>query len=326
MTVADSGAKLSPIPRPPRMNAGRRDTYVLPALAALPIQNREIAWAAMPADTTRRAPRRPATAPAMGAVSMIVPVHGIVPRPAASGFHPHTPWTKRVMKKMDPNMAKLERNPTAFAVVNDREANRRRSSMGDLLAFWRRTKITSSAAPTASAATIWGLPHPIPFPRIRPNTTPRSPTLMRSTQSGSMILPPERVSSIRHRPKTRRMIPIGTFSQNTAFQVKPLTIAPPTSGPAASPRPDTPDQRPMAATRRCGGKTFTRIVRVSGAIIALPMPCTARARISSVAPADSAASAEPAVNRATPASRTLRRPKRSPRAAAGIISTAKPSV
>ena len=40
---------------------------------------------------------------------MILPIHGIVPRPAASGFLPQTPWTKSVMKKMEPNIAKLEK-------------------------------------------------------------------------------------------------------------------------------------------------------------------------------------------------------------------------
>jgi hypothetical protein len=38
------------------------------------------------------------------------------------------------MKKMEPNIAKLDRNPTAFAEENDRAANRRRSIMGAPLA------------------------------------------------------------------------------------------------------------------------------------------------------------------------------------------------
>jgi hypothetical protein len=58
------------------------------------------------------------------------------------------------MKKMEPNIAKLDRNPTAFAEENDRAANRRRSIMGAPLARWRSTNRARSTAPNASDRSI----------------------------------------------------------------------------------------------------------------------------------------------------------------------------
>ena len=49
------------------------------------------------------------------------------------------------------------------------------------------------------------------------------------------------------------MIPMGTFTQNTADQENSSTRMPPTTGPAPKPSPATAAQIPMAAVRRSGG-------------------------------------------------------------------------
>lgn len=117
-------------------------------------------------------------------------------------------------------------------------------------------------------------------------------------------------------------MPTGTFTQNTQCQDRPCVIAPPISGPAATPSPEMPPQIPMIAPRRSAGNAEVRIVRLSGVMIAAPAPCTARAVISRLMSGASAQAAEAAVNSASPATYTRRRPSRSPSAAAVTIPAA----
>ena len=102
--------------------------------------------------------------------------------------------------------------------------------------------------------------------------------------------------------------------------------APPTSGPSATPRPLTPDQTPSATPRRSAGNASLSSVSVSGATMAAPAPWTARAAISAPVLGASAAAAEATVNTPRPRTNMRRRPKRSPKAAPVISSTAKASV
>ena len=106
----------------------------------------------------------------------------------------------------------------------------------------------------------------------------------------------------------------------------PLTTAPPTSGPIATPRPLTPPQTPNAMPRRAGGTASESNVSVSGRTMAAPKPCTARAAISTSMLVDRAAAALATVNVASPMENIRRRPKRSPRAAPVRSSTANVSV
>src|SRR3954464_13828243 len=106
----------------------------------------------------------------------------------------------------------------------------------------------------------------------------------------------------------------------------PSTTAPPTSGPSATPRPEMPDQAPMARPRFSGAKAVESSVSVSGVTIAAPAPWRARAAISAPADGASAAPADAAVKMARPITNMRRRPKRSPSAAPVSSSTAKVSV
>ncbi len=60
---------------------------------------------------------------------------------------------------------------------------------------------------------------------------------------------------------------------------------------------------------------FERIVRLSGVMIAPPIPCAARARMSAVLEGARAAAADPRVKTTRPSANIRRRPKRSPSAA-----------
>ena len=87
-------------------------------------------------------------------------------------------------------------------------------------------------------------------------------------------------------------MPIGTLSQKIQCHEMPSTTAPPTSGPSATPRPEMPDQAPIARPRFSGGNAVESSVSVSGVTIAAPAPCSARAAISAPVVGASAAPAE----------------------------------
>ena len=107
---------------------------------------------------------------------------------------------------------------------------------------------------------------------------------------------------------------MGTLIQKMLCQPKLSTSQPPTSGPMASERPDTPAQMPMARARsRASGKVLVRIDRVLGIIIAPPTPWNRRAAISTDVDGARAQAMDPAVKRATPMTNALRRPYMSPR-------------
>ena len=72
-------------------------------------------------------------------------------------------------------------------------------------------------------------------------------------------------------------MPIGTFTQKMNCQLRPSTMAPPTSGPSAMARPAMAPQAPSTSAAALGGTAADRIVSVSGVTIAAPTPWIARA-------------------------------------------------
>ena len=103
-------------------------------------------------------------------------------------------------------------------------------------------------------------------------------------------------------------MPTGTFSQKIHCHEMPWITAPPTSGPSATPRPLTPDHTPSARPRRSEGTAELRIVRLSGATMPAPRPCTARAAINAPVVGASAAAADATVKMESPMTKTRRRP------------------
>ena len=124
------------------------------------------------------------------------------------------------------------------------------------------------------------------------------------------------------RPNATQTTPMGTLIQKMKLQSKSSTTAPPMIGPAATPSPLTPPQIPIASSRSRVGTASARCVRESVVIAAPPAPWTTRAAIRAPDVEDSAAPAEASVKSATPQRKTLRRPRRLPRAAAGRMSVA----
>ncbi len=117
-------------------------------------------------------------------------------------------------------------------------------------------------------------------------------------------------------------MPIGTFSQKIHCQEKPSTTAPPTTGPSATPSPETPDQMPSASPRFSTAKASLSSVSESGVMTAPPRPWKARAAISASVLGASAAAAEESVKTPIPTANTRRLPNRSPSAAAVSRKTA----
>ena len=86
--------------------------------------------------------------------------------------------------------------------------------------------------------------------------------------------------------------PTGTLIQKIHCQEMPWTTAPPTIGPAATPRPVMPPQIPIAAPRLSGGNASLISASVSGSSTAAPEPWITRPAISTPADGASAATAD----------------------------------
>ena len=75
--------------------------------------------------------------------------------------------------------------------------------------------------------------------------------------------------------------PIGTFTNSTQRQLRPLVRIPPSSTPAAPPAPATAPQTPSARLRSSpSAKVVVMIESAAGETIAAPSPWRARAPIS----------------------------------------------
>jgi hypothetical protein len=112
---------------------------------------------------------------------------------------------------------------------------------------------------------------------------------------------------------------------NTDGQLKASSSRPAASRPTSALPPATPAHTPTARSRVSGGNVAVMIDSVVGMIIAAPTPITARTAISWPASLSWVATSAPPPKTARPASRTPRRPRRSPMAPAGSRSPAKTS-
>ena len=160
-----------------------------------------------------------------------------------------------------------------------------------------------------------GLPQPTEGARTGAQVSANSPATARAMPARSSCGLGPRLSVSRSRDSPATASPTGTLSQKIHCQDSPWTIAPPTTGPVATPSPVMPPQSPMAAPRFSAGNASLISVRVSGTSIAAPAPWTTRAAMSIPAPDDMAANADPATNVIRPSTYIRWRPNRSPSAA-----------
>ena len=156
-----------------------------------------------------------------------------------------------------------------------------RSSIG---ARWRRSRTTNEPRETAAIAkapTIRAEPQPYVFASIRPYVRANRPTAeVASPGRSSRSWVGSRDSSIRRKLATIPTIPTGTLTKKIQCQLAWSVRRPPTSGPMASARAETPAQMPIAVPRSRGGKVAAMIDSVAGFIRAAPAPCATRAAMS----------------------------------------------
>ena len=264
--------------------------------------------------------------PAMGATRIGIAVQGSVRSPASSGEYPWTIWKNWASRKIAPNMPKLISSEVALAAEKARLRKKRMGTIGSVVRSSHQTKAPRRTMPAAMGPATPRLVQPCSLPRTRPQTMPSRPTLARPRpgRSRARLAPLDSVS--RRQAIGSRTTPMGTLSQKIHCQDRPSTTAPPTTGPRATARPQTPPQMPSARPRRAGDTAPDRIVRVSGVTIAPPTPCRARAAMSASMLGASAAAAEPRVKIASPTRNMRLRPNRSPSAAPVSSKTAKVSV
>jgi hypothetical protein len=106
--------------------------------------------------------------------------------------------------------------------------------------------------------------------------------------------------------------PTGTLTKKIHSQPRYFVRIPPNRTPAAAPDPPSAPQIPSALFRSGPSrKVVVTIERAAGEMIAAPIPCTARAAISTAAPDASPHVSDASVNRIRPATNIRRRPSRS---------------
>ena len=106
-------------------------------------------------------------------------------------------------------------------------------------------------------------------------------------------------------------MPIGTLTKKIHSQPMPVVMTPPITGPIATAAPVTAPNTPNATPRSRPWKAWAISASEVANIIAPPVPCTARARLSTRGVPDRPQTAEEIVNTTRPATNTRRRPIRS---------------
>ena len=312
-TAVDDGANTNDMPIPAATNAGSIVVYATSAVIVAASQISPAACSVRPVTIRMRVPTRGMMMPAMGAMIIGASVHGVVWIAASSGEAPCTTCRNWIRMKTAPNMPKLNPNPTTFAIEKLRSRNNRSGSSGDAVRLSQTRNAASSAAPPIRPASTSNEVHPASLPRTMPKTMPRTPRPARSTPGmSSRTRAPNALGRTQSTNGIARM-PTGTLIQKIDCQLRPSTMAPPSSGPTATPSPASPPQMPIASGRRLDSTAPESSESDSGMMPAPPMPWIARATISCPGSVLRAANTDATVKIAMPAMKIVRRPSRSPR-------------
>ena len=213
------------------------------------------ACSASPATISGREPIRSLTAgPAIGATSIGMPVHGSVRRPASSGEQPcddleelgeqedraeDAEVHRERRRRWRPRRRASGRSASAASAPGARSSQATNAASSDRAGDQR----AEHGAATSSRARRRGRCRR----RCRAGRRRRAPG-----RAGRAARPGRRTRSGGGRPAGRATRPIGTLSQKIQCHEMPSTTAPPTSGPSATPRPEMPDQAPIARPRLLG--------------------------------------------------------------------------
>ena len=235
------------------------------------------ACSARPAAISGRLPMRSERIPATGATKIGIAVQGKVRMPASAANSPAQPGrTGRAGRSLQRRRRTSQRH--AVRGRKPRLRKKRVGSIGVLVRDSHRTKPARSTAPAASEPTTVVLVQPSDW--AARSRTPRP-------QTGAASATPEgRASRWAHGSRAAPIRPRAPGPDRSAVEPEdplpgePLDHRTPTTGPSATPRPETPDQMPSASPRLSAAKASLRSVRDSGVIAAAPSPCSARAAIS----------------------------------------------
>ena len=129
-------------------------------------------------------------------------------------------------------------------------------------------------AAVASRARIAGEPQPHALPSASGRTRAVSPVERRTIPVQSTLRSTDSSRDSRAAKSVTATAPAATgrFRKKIARQETYSVRAPPTTGPIASARPDTPAHVPIAFPRSSGGNAVVMIARVPGIMKAAPMP------------------------------------------------------
>ena len=218
--------------------------------------------------------------PAIGATIIGMPVHGSTRIPAASGESPKAVWKTCERKNTAPNIPKDISSALRLISGKLRPRNRCIGTIGASVRSSQSTNAVSSTAPATKPVSTSGVVQPASPPRIRPSTTPSSPPVASTVPRTSSRRTGPRLSVRPNHASGSSTTPSGTFTQKIHCHEAASTTAPPITGPSATASPPMAPQAPTAAPRFSGRTLADSSVRLSGTITAPPMPCTARAAIS----------------------------------------------
>src|SRR3954449_12479692 len=181
---------------------------------------------------------------------------------------------------------------------------------------WRSSHTTNPTSRIADAAkneSAFADSQPSSPARVIAYTSDESPEVTRIAPSASNDLTDaSRLSRSKTGVRMNAATPIGTFTKKIHDQLRADVSTPPSSTPAAAPKPPTAPQTPSAMLRsRPSVKVTDRIDSAAGEITAAPSPWNERAGLSDPSDQAKPASSEESVNRTMPARKSRLRPSRS---------------
>ena len=218
-----------------------------------------------------RAPTLSESAPAMGAISSGVAVHGRKRSPVPSGESPRANWKYWLVRKAAEKIAAAIRNWVVTAEVKRfREQAERdhrlggpashHDEAGEQRGARRSARSGSAVCPSRLAA--------LTRPQMR---TPTPPETRTRAGTSSRARGPVALRQTQPRP-TSASDADRDVDPEDPVPAQPLGDAPPISGPLATASPAMPPQIPTTAPRFSDGKAEVRRVRLRGITMAAPMP------------------------------------------------------
>ena len=214
-----------------------------------------------------RVPTRGAMMPAIGATNIGASVHGVVCTAASSGRR--ALHDLQVLDQDEHRAEHAEAEPEADD-VRDREAAVAEQPQRQQRRLRARLPEQERGEQHARRRRARRAPRPSPSPRrCRARCRSTRPSTPSAGEHGAEDVDAQRgrrsrCGSTKSASGIARM-PTGTLIQKIACQFQPSMIAPPTSGPTATPSPAMPPQMPIASGRRSGGDGAARAARARAA-------------------------------------------------------------